>query len=139
MQKRWRSTERINRIFAKIKIGEILTTQYDIVLNGYEAGGGSIRNHKPDALRRVFEIMGFSNEQIEEQFGHMLEAFSFGAPPHGGIAPGIDLLIMILANEPNIREVIAIPKTGDARDVMMGAPSEMPKRGLNDVHIQLKT
>ncbi|MEK7452113.1 MAG: aspartate--tRNA ligase [Patescibacteria group bacterium] len=119
-------------------IGEILTTQYDIVLNGYEAGGGSIRNHNPEALRKVFEVMGFTDEQINEQFGHMLEAFSYGAPPHGGIAPGIDRLVMILANEPNIREVIAIPKTGDARDVMMGAPSDMPKRELNDVHIALK-
>lgn len=130
--------EHMDMLMEKKNIGEILTTQYDIVLNGYEAGGGSIRNHKPDALRRVFEIMGFTDEQINEQFGHMLEAFSFGAPPHGGIAPGVDRLVMILANEPNIREVIAIPKTGDARDVMMGAPSEMPKRALNDVHIQLK-
>ena len=71
-------------------------------------------------------------------FTHMLEAFSFGAPPHGGIAPGIDRIVMILANEPNIREVIPIPKTGDARDVMMGAPSEMPTSSLNDVHVQVK-
>jgi aspartyl-tRNA synthetase len=130
--------EHMEMLMEKKNIGDILTTQYDIVLNGYEAGGGSIRNHKPDALRKVFEVMGFTDEQINEQFGHMLEAFSFGAPPHGGIAPGLDRLIMILANEPNIREVIAIPKTGDARDVMMGAPSEMPKRALDDVHIQLK-
>ncbi len=119
-------------------IGKILTTQYDIVLNGYEAGGGSIRNNKPEALRKVFEVMGFTDEQIESQFGHMLEAFKFGAPPHGGIAPGIDRIVMILANEPNIREVIPIPKTGDARDVMMGAPSEMPESALNAVHIQQK-
>ena len=82
--------------------------------------------------------MGFSEEHIEAEFGHMLEAFRFGAPPHGGIAPGVDRLVMLLANEPNIREVIAIPKTGDARDPMMNAPAEVPQRSLDDVHIQLK-
>ncbi len=120
----------------KERIGDILTTQYDIVLNGYEAGGGSIRNHEPEALRRVLEVMGLSAEEIETQFGHMLEAFEFGAPPHGGIAPGLDRIVMILANEPNIREVIAIPKTGDARDLMMGAPSPLPDARLKDVHIR---
>lgn len=120
----------------KERIGDILTTQYDIVLNGYEAGGGSIRNHEPEALRRVLEVMGLSAEEIETQFGHMLEAFEFGAPPHGGIAPGLDRIVMILANEPNIREVIAIPKTGDARDLMMGAPSPLPESRLKDVHIK---
>jgi len=130
--------EHMEMLMEKKDIGDILTTQYDIVLNGYEVGGGSIRNHKPEALRAVFEIMGFTQEQIDEQFGHMLEAFAFGAPPHGGIAPGLDRLVMILANEPNIREVIAIPKTGDARDVMMGAPSAMPAKSLKDVHIQVK-
>lgn len=122
----------------KKNIGEILTSQYDIVLNGYEAGGGSIRNHSPEALRKVFEILGFDEEQIQSQFGHLLEAFSYGAPPHGGIAPGIDRIVMILANEPNIREVIPIPKTGDARDLMMGAPSELPEKSLSEVHIKLK-
>ncbi len=130
--------EHMEMLMEKKNIGDILTTQYDIVLNGYEAGGGSIRNHKADALHRVFEIMGFSEEHIEAEFGHMLEAFRFGAPPHGGIAPGVDRLVMLLANEPNIREVIAIPKTGDARDPMMNAPAEVPQRSLDDVHIQLK-
>lgn len=130
--------EYMQDLMDKKNIGGIVAAQYDIVLNGYEAGGGGIRNHRPEALHRVFEVMGFTDEQIQEQFGHMLEALSFGAPPHGGIAPGVDRIVMILANEPNIREVIPIPKTGDARDVMMGAPSEMPKRALNDVHIQLK-
>jgi len=124
-------------LMEKKNIGEILTTQYDIVLNGYEAGGGSIRNHEPEPLRRVFEIMGFSEEEIQAQFGHMLEAFEFGAPPHGGIAPGIDRIVMILANEPNIREVIAFPKTGDARDLMMGAPSEMADKRLQEAHIKI--
>ncbi len=130
--------EHMEWLMEKKNIGEIFTQQYDIVLNGFEAGGGSIRNHRPEALKAVFEILGFSEEEIQDQFGHMLEAFSFGAPPHGGIAPGIDRIVMILAGEPNIREVTPIPKTGDARDVMMGAPSELPTKSLDDVHIKLK-
>lgn len=120
----------------KEHIEDILTTQYDIVLNGYEAGGGSIRNHEPAALRKVLEVMGMSEAEIESQFGHMLEAFEYGAPPHGGIAPGVDRIVMILANEPNIREVIPIPKTGDARDLMMGAPSALPESRLTEAHIK---
>lgn len=122
----------------KEHIGEIVTTQYDIVLNGYEIGGGSIRNHKPEALKKVFEIMGFSEERIVQNFGHMLEALSFGAPPHGGIAPGIDRLVMILAGEPNIREVMAFPKTGDGRDFMMNAPSPATKEQLDELGIEIK-
>ena len=118
-------------------IPDILTTQYDIVLNGYEVGGGSIRNHKPEALKAVFKIMGFDNERIQANFGHMLEAFSYGAPPHGGIAPGIDRLIMILRNEPNIREVIAFPKTGDGVDPMMKSPSEVDKEQLDELGLNV--
>jgi len=119
-------------------IGSILAAQYDIALNGYEIGGGSIRNHQPDALRQVLRIMGHSDEEIASQFGHMLDAFEYGAPPHGGIAPGLDRILMILANEPNIREVIPIPKTGDARDLMMDAPSPLPPSRLGEANIQLK-
>ncbi len=119
----------------KSNIGEILTSQYDIVLNGYEVGGGSIRNHQPEALHRVFEVMGFSDEDITRQFGHMLEAFEYGAPPHGGIAFGLDRFVALLCDQPNIREVIAFPKTGDARDPLMGAPSEVPKSMLMEAHI----
>ena len=122
----------------KENISQILTTQYDIVLNGYEAGGGSIRNHKPEALRKVLEIMGMDEAQIEKRFGHMLEAFEYGAPPHGGIAPGIDRIVMILANEPNIREVIPFPKTGDGRDVMLGAPSQMDEKRLKEANILVR-
>jgi aspartyl-tRNA synthetase len=82
--------------------------------------------------------MGFSHEEIEAKFGHMFEAFSYGTPPHGGIAPGLDRLVMILANEPNIREVMAFPKTGDARDLLMGAPTFLPENILDQVHIQIK-
>lgn len=120
------------------EIGSILAAQYDIALNGYEAGGGSIRNHNPEALKKVLEIMGHSEEEIQDQFGHMLEAFEYGAPPHGGIALGFDRVVMILANEPNIREVIPIPKTGDARDLMMDAPSALPVRRLSEANIQVK-
>lgn len=120
------------------EIGSILAAQYDIALNGYEAGGGSIRNHNPEALKKVLEIMGNSEEQIQDQFGHMLEAFEYGAPPHGGIALGFDRVVMILCNEPNIREVIPIPKTGDARDLMMDAPSRLPLKALSDANIQVK-
>jgi aspartyl-tRNA synthetase len=121
----------------KEKIGEILTTQYDIVLNGFEIGGGSIRNHEPLALQRVFEIMGLELDEIKNKFGHMLEAFEYGAPPHGGIAWGLDRIVAILANEPNIREVIAFPKTGDARDPMMDSPSDVSPKQLKEVHIKL--
>lgn len=125
-------------LMGKERIGEILTSQYDMALNGFEIGGGSIRNHQPEALRRVFEIMGFGPEEIVKQFGHMLEAFEFGAPPHGGIAFGLDRLVAVLCNEPNIREVIAFPKTGDARDPMMDAPSEMPPSILAEANVQIR-
>ncbi|KPJ85707.1 hypothetical protein AMJ57_02055 [Parcubacteria bacterium SG8_24] len=109
---------------------------YDLVLNGYEVGGGSIRIHERGLQDRIFRILGLEEEEIAQRFGHMLEAFTYGAPPHGGIAPGIDRLVMILAGEPNIREVMAFPKTGDARDPMMGAPSPMPRSQLKEVHIR---
>ncbi|MEK7615787.1 MAG: aspartate--tRNA ligase [Patescibacteria group bacterium] len=117
-------------------IGEILTSQYDVVLNGFEIGGGSIRNHKPELLKTVLRIIVVEN--IEQNFGHMLEAFSFGAPPHGGIAWGLDRLMTVLANEPNIREVITFPKTGDARDLMMHSPSDLDEKQLKELHLQIK-
>ncbi len=109
---------------------------YDIVLNGYEIGGGSIRIHKKEIQRKIFEILGLSKETTQKRFGHMLEAFEYGAPPHGGIASGIDRLMMILMNEPNIREVMAFPKTGEAEDLMMDAPSELDERQLKEVGIK---
>lgn len=117
---------------------KLLAYQYDFVLNGYEIGGGSIRIHNKDLLSKVFERLGNKREAIEAQFGHMLEAFDYGVPPHGGIAPGIDRILMILQNEPNIREVIAFPKTGDGRDLMMNAPSEVDKKQLDELHLQIK-
>lgn len=123
---------------AKIKKdpGGILAHQYDFVLNGYEIAGGSIRIHQPELLSAVFEIMGHTAEQINKKFGHLLEAFSYGVPPHGGIAPGLDRLVMLLANEPNIREVIAFPKTGDARDLMMDSPTELDEKQLKELHLK---
>ncbi len=114
-----------------------LSKQHDFVLNGFEIAGGSIRIHRPDQQRQIFKILKLSEEEVERRFGHLLEAFSYGAPPHGGIAPGLDRLVMILAGEPNIREVMAFPKTGDARDPMMGAPSELPAKSLQEVHLKM--
>lgn len=109
---------------------------YDIVLNGYEISSGSIRIHERELQNRVFKILGLSQEEIEAKFGHMLEAFEYGAPPHGGFAPGLDRLVMILADEPNIREVMAFPKTGDARDPLMGAPNEVAPKQMKSAHIK---
>jgi len=124
-------------VLNKKNIEKIVANQYDIVLNGWELASGGIRNHDPEALEKVFEIMGYKKEEIQEKFGHMLDAFSFGAPPHGGIAPGIDRIVALLQNEPNIREVIAFPKTGDGRDLMMRAPSELYPKQLKELHINI--
>lgn len=123
---------------SKTNIADILTTQYDIALNGYEIGGGSIRNHEPESLRTTFEIMGYTAEQVTEHFDHMLKAFEFGAPPHGGIAWGFDRLLMLLENEPNIREIMPFPKTGEGRDPMMSAPATVSKAQLDELHIAVK-
>ena len=128
----------MENLMDKKDIGAILTTQYDIILNGYEIGGGSIRNHEPEALKKVFEIMGYTEDRIEKNFSHMLKALGSGCPPHGGIAWGFDRLMMILENEPNIREVIAFPKTGEGKDLMMNSPSEVSEKQLKELNIQLK-
>lgn len=122
----------------KEKISEILTTQYDVALNGFEIAGGSIRNHRPEALEKVFEIMGFEKDKIYANFGHMLEALSFGAPPHGGIAWGLDRFVALILGETSIREVIAFPKTGEGRDLMMHAPSDVSAEQLVELGISIK-
>lgn len=117
--------------------GKARGQQYDMVLNNYEVGGGSIRIHDREIQEKVFSLIGLDVEKAREQFGHILEAFEYGTPPHGGIAPGIDRVLMILANEPNIREVIAFPKNQVGRDVMASVPSEVDDKQLKDLHIQL--
>ena len=110
---------------------------YDLVLNGYELSSGSIRIHDRAFQKKIFDKLNITEQEQEDRFGHMLEAFEYGAPPHGGFAPGIDRIVMLMAGEPNIREVIAFPKTGDARDPMMGAPSILEEKRLKEVHIKL--
>ncbi|PIR47576.1 aspartate--tRNA ligase [Candidatus Uhrbacteria bacterium CG10_big_fil_rev_8_21_14_0_10_50_16] len=127
---------------AKLMSGEdmmsIRTNAYDLVLNGFELSSGSIRIHTAEMQKRIFELLNVSEEEQKLRFGHILEAFTFGAPPHGGFAPGIDRIVMLMMGEPNIREVIAFPKDGHARDVMMDAPGPLPTRTLDEVHISIK-
>lgn len=129
--------EHMESLIKKENIAQIETTQYDIALNGSEIGGGSIRNHEAKALRSVLEIMGYADDRIESNFGHMLKAFASGTPPHGGIAWGLDRLLMILLNEPNIREVIAFPKTADGKDLLMNAPAGTTPKHLRELGIKL--
>lgn len=109
---------------------------YDLVLNGYELSSGSIRIHKRESQKKIFDLLEISEEEQQKKFGHMLEAFEYGAPPHGGFAPGIDRIAMLLSGEPNIREVIAFPKTSDARDPMMDAPSAVGEKQLKELGIK---
>lgn len=129
--------EYMQNLYDKKNIGEILTQQYDIIMNGFELGGGSIRNHKANDLKKVLEILGHSEENIEKNFGHMLRAFNSGTPPHGGIAWGFDRLMMILLNEPNIREVIAFPKTGEGKDLLIQTPAPTSEKHLKELGISI--
>ncbi len=111
--------------------------QYDIVCNGVELSSGAIRNHRPDIMLRAFELAGYGPEDVERRFGGMLAAFRYGAPPHGGLAPGIDRIVMLLAREPNLREVIAFPMTQNAEDLLMRAPSTVSEKQLRELHIRV--
>jgi aspartyl-tRNA synthetase len=110
---------------------------YDLTCNGLELASGSIRIHRTDLQRKIFSILGYDDERISRLFGHMLEAFDFGAPPHGGFGTGIDRTVMILSGEPNIRDVMAFPKNQSAMDMTMGAPSVVTKEQLDELHIRL--
>ncbi len=116
----------------------ILAWQYDIVCNGVELSSGAIRNHEPEIMLKAFEIAGYDAETVEREFAGMLRALRFGAPPHGGIAPGVDRIVMLLADEPNIRETIAFPLNGNAQDLMMGAPSELDEARLRELHLTVR-
>ena len=117
--------------------GSVMSDAYDLVCNGYELSSGSIRIHNRDLQARIFRCLGYGDEEIQKRFGHMLDAFEYGAPPHGGMAPGLDRLIMLLADEPNIREVIAFPKTASGSDVMFDAPADLGARQLRELHIKV--
>jgi len=127
----------MDSLMDKKDIENIIATQYDIALNGFEIGGGSIRNHKSERLKKVLEIIGYSEEQTEKDFGYFLEAMDYGTPPHGGIAWGLDRLITILLNESSIREVIPFAKTGEGRDLMMNSPAGIEKEQLKELGINI--
>ena len=117
---------------------EILAYQYDIVCNGVELSSGAIRNHIPELMYKLFSVAGYSEKDVNQKFSGMINALSYGAPPHGGIAPGIDRIVMLIANEKNIREVTMFPMNQNAQDLMMNAPSEIDQKQLKELNIQLK-
>ena len=117
---------------------EMKAYQYDIVCNGIELSSGAIRNHKPELMYKLFSIAGYNKEQVDEKFSGMINALSYGAPPHGGIAPGIDRIVMLLANEKNIREVTMFPMNQNAQDLMMNAPSEISENQLKELNLTIK-
>ncbi len=122
----------------KITLEKVRSKHYDMICNGYEIGGGSLRIHTAELQKKVFRLLGYRDEEIEERFGHMLEAFQYGAPPHGGIALGIDRIVMLLAGVETIREVIAFPKTQSAVDLTFNAPSSVTEEQLAELHIRLR-
>ncbi|MDR0904697.1 MAG: aspartate--tRNA ligase [Oscillospiraceae bacterium] len=117
---------------------EILAYQYDIVCNGVELSSGAVRNHNPETMKKAFAIAGYDEAELEKRFGALYTAFSYGAPPHAGMAPGIDRIVMLLAGEETIRDVIAFPLNGEAKDLLLGSPSEVTEQQLRDVHIKIR-
>lgn len=129
--------EALTNAKSKEELLAIKAFQYDIVCNGVELSSGAIRNHKPEVMVKAFEIAGYSREVVENKFGALFRAFHYGAPPHGGLAPGVDRMVMLLANEPNIREVICFPMNQQAQDLLMNAPNTVEEKQLRELHIQL--
>lgn len=123
---------------SKEELLKLKAYQYDIVCNGIELSSGAIRNHRPELMYKAFEIAGYNREEVDSRFSGMINAFRYGAPPHGGLAPGVDRMVMLLADEPNIREVIAFPLNQQAQDLMMNAPSNVSERQLKELHISVK-
>ncbi|MBO5755921.1 MAG: Asp-tRNA(Asn)/Glu-tRNA(Gln) amidotransferase GatCAB subunit C, partial [Clostridia bacterium] len=117
---------------------EIFAYQYDIVCNGVELSSGAVRNHNPEIMKKAFAIAGYSEEDVKAKFGALYTAFSYGAPPHAGMAPGVDRMIMLIAEEETIRDVIAFPLNGNAQDLMMGAPGDVTEQQLREVHIKVR-
>ena len=117
---------------------DIFAYQYDIVCNGVELSSGAVRNHNPDVMRKAFDIAGYGEEDLKAKFGALYTAFSYGAPPHAGMAPGVDRMIMLIAGEETIRDVIAFPLNGNAQDLMMGAPGDVTEQQLREVHIKVR-
>jgi aspartyl-tRNA synthetase len=117
--------------------GRVFSNAYDMVCNGYELASGSIRIHRRELQAQIFKALGYGTEEMEHRFGHMLDAFDYGAPLHGGMAPGIDRLVMLMADEPNIREVLSFPKTASGSDLMFDAPSEIDEKQLRELRIKL--
>jgi aspartyl-tRNA synthetase len=116
---------------------DIVAYQFDLVLNGFEISSGAIRNHEPELMYKAFEIAGYSREDVDREFGHMVEAFKFGAPPHGGSAPGIDRAFMVLKDCNSIRDIYAFPKDGQGRDVMLDSPSEVSQTQLDELGLKI--
>src|SRR5499433_3817658 len=119
------------------KILSIKAIQYDVVCNGVELSSGAIRNHRPEVMKKAFAIAGYDESVLEAKFGGMLRALSLGAPPHGGIAPGVDRIVMLLCGEENLREVVLFPMNQRAEDLLMGAPSDVTTKQLRELHIRL--
>ena len=117
---------------------DVLAYQYDIVCNGVELSSGAVRNHDLQIMERAFEIAGYEKEEVKQKFGALYQAFQYGAPPHAGMAPGIDRMLMLLQKEENIREVIAFPMNGNAQDLMCQAPGDVTEQQLREVHIKVR-
>ena len=117
---------------------DILGYQYDLALNGFEISSGAIRNHRPDIMYKAFSLAGYSKEEVDNKFGGMIKAFEYGAPPHGGLAPGLDRLLFLLLDLPSIRDIYAFPKDSKARDLLMNAPSKVSKKQLEELSLEIK-